>query len=210
MERKVIYHLLDAVGEMLGDRAPERLVESVAGEAEVRAVFDLSGRRGNKADVVAGCLVNLGALDGSERFRVMRDGAPAHEGLLECESIRRHKLEVTAVGKGTDCGVSLRWGEVEVRVGDVLQCVKMVKKKAAVERVATGGARVLGVAREYTTVATSYWFLLARRSNDLRPDGNPDRAGRLPPSPDPSVLQMGHSFSNAACSALHFVNWLLL
>ena len=34
-------------------------------------------------------------------------------------------------------------GEVEVRVGDVLQCVKMVKKKAAVERVATGGARVL-------------------------------------------------------------------
>jgi len=143
VERKVIYHLLDAVGEMLGDRAPERLVESVAGEAEVRAVFDLSGRRGNKADVVAGCLVNLGALDGSERFRVMRDGAPAHEGLLECESIRRHKLEVTAVGKGTDCGVSLRWGAVEVRVGDVLQCVKMVKKKAGVERVATGGARVL-------------------------------------------------------------------
>ena len=117
--------------------------ESVAGEAEVRAVFDLSGRRGNKADVVAGCLVNLGALDGSERFRVMRDGAAAHEGLLECESIRRHKLEVTTVGKGTDCGVSLRWGTVEVRVGDVLQCVKMVKKKAGVERVATGGARVL-------------------------------------------------------------------
>ena len=143
VERKVIYHLLDAVGEMLGDRAPERLVESVAGEAEVRAVFDLSNRRGNKANVVAGCLVNVGALDGSERFRVMRDGSPAHEGLLECESIRRHKLEVTAVGKGTDCGVSLRWGEVEVRVGDVLQCVKMVKKKAAVERVATGGARVL-------------------------------------------------------------------
>ena len=109
VERKVIYHLLDAVGEMLGDRAPERLVESVAGEAEVRAVFDLSGD-GNKADVVAGCLVNVGALDGSERFRVMRDGAAAHEGLLECESIRRHKLEVTAVGKGTDCGVSLRWG----------------------------------------------------------------------------------------------------
>jgi translation initiation factor IF-2 len=143
VERKVIYHLLDAVGEMLGARAPEKLVESVAGEAEVRAVFDLSNRRGNKADVVAGCLVNVGALDGSERFRVMRDGSPAHEGLLECESIRRHKLEVTAVGKGTDCGVSLRWGEVEVRVGDVLQCVKMVKKKAGVERVATGGARVL-------------------------------------------------------------------
>ena len=52
-------------------------------------------------------------------------------------------MEVNSVGKGTDCGVSLRWGSVEVKVGDVLQCIKMVKKKASVERVATGGARVL-------------------------------------------------------------------
>lgn len=141
--RKVIYHLLDAVGELLGERAPEHLVEDVAGEGEVRAVFDLSDRRGNKADVVAGCLVNVGSLDGSEKFRLMRDGTCVHEGLLECESIRRHKLEVNSVGKGTDCGVSLRWGSVEVKVGDVLQCIKMVKKKASVERVATGGARVL-------------------------------------------------------------------
>ena len=124
-------------------RAPEHLVEDVAGEGEVRAVFDLSDRRGNKADVVAGCLVNVGSLDGSEKFRLMRDGTCVHEGLLECESIRRHKLEVNSVGKGTDCGVSLRWGSVEVKVGDVLQCIKMVKKKASVERVVTGGARVL-------------------------------------------------------------------
>ena len=35
---------------------------------------------------------------------------------------------------------------------------------------------------------------------------------RPAPSSHPTlpVLQMGHSFSNAACSALHFVNWLLL
>ena len=80
VRRTVIYHLLDAVGEMLGGLAPESLVEDVYGEAEVRQVFDLSDRRGNKANLVAGVLVNKGSLDGDEKFRVLRDGKPMHEG----------------------------------------------------------------------------------------------------------------------------------
>ena len=107
IQRKVIYHLLDAVGELISGLAPERLHEEVLGEAEVRQVFDLSDRRGNTANIVAGCMVNKGSLDGTEKFRLMRDGEAVHEGLLDASTIRRHRLEVKSVGKGTDCGVSL-------------------------------------------------------------------------------------------------------
>ena len=142
ISRKVIYHLLDAVGDLIGGLAPERLVEEVLGEAEVRQVFDLSERRRNKANIVAGCLVNRGSLDGSEKFRLVRDGVVVHEGLLDCSSIRRHRLEVTTVGKGTDCGVSLADFQ-DVQPGDVLQCVHFVKRKAKVEKMESGGSRVV-------------------------------------------------------------------
>ena len=142
ISRRVIYHLLDAVGDLIGGLAPERLVEEVLGEAEVRQVFDLSDRRGNKANIVAGCLVNRGSLNGTEKFRLLRDGVVVHEGLLDCSSIRRHRLEVTTVGKGTDCGVSLADFE-DVKPGDVLQCVHFVKRKAKVEKMESGGSRVV-------------------------------------------------------------------
>jgi translation initiation factor IF-2 len=142
IQRKVIYHLLDAVGELLSGLAPERLHEEVLGEAEVRQVFDLSDRRGNKANIVAGCLVNKGSLDGSEKFRVLRDGEEMHVGLLDVFSIRRHRLEVTTVGKGTDCGVTFS-AYTDFKPGDVLQCIHFVKRKAEVVRVESGGMRVI-------------------------------------------------------------------
>jgi translation initiation factor IF-2 len=142
VRRTVIYHLLDAVGEMLGGLAPETLEEEVCGEAEVRQVFDLSTRRGNKANTVAGCVVHRGSLDGDEKFRVVRGGAVAHDGLLDAASIRRHRLEVRVVGKGTDCGLNLA-GFEDIRAGDIVQCVRFVKKKAAVEKVQSGGSRVV-------------------------------------------------------------------
>jgi translation initiation factor IF-2 len=142
VRRTVIYHVLDAVGEMLGGLAPETLEEEVCGEAEVRQVFDLSTRRGNKANTVAGCVVHRGSLDGDEKFRVVRGGAVAHDGLLDAASIRRHRLEVRVVGKGTDCGLNLA-GFEDIRAGDIVQCVRFVKKKAAVEKVQSGGSRVV-------------------------------------------------------------------
>ncbi|EEH58762.1 uncharacterized protein MICPUCDRAFT_15560, partial [Micromonas pusilla CCMP1545] len=147
VNRKVIYHLLDAVGELLGGLGAFSsrwfpYDREVLGEAEVRQVFDLSGRRGNKANMVAGCVVNSGSFSAVEKFRLLRDGEPVHEGLLDAQSIRRHRLEVTTVGKGTECGVSLA-DHADVKPGDVIQCVHFVKRKAVVEKVATGGARVV-------------------------------------------------------------------
>jgi len=46
------------------------------------------------------------------------------------------------VGKGTDCGLNLA-GFEDIRAGDIVQCVRFVKKKAAVEKVQSGGSRVV-------------------------------------------------------------------
>jgi translation initiation factor IF-2 len=41
-----------------------------------------------------------------------------------CSSLKRHKLEVETVGKGTECGVLLD-GFDGVQPGDQLQCIRV-------------------------------------------------------------------------------------
>jgi translation initiation factor IF-2 len=80
--------------------------------------------------VVAGCRVTDGSIRGALRYRVLRGGEVVHEG--RCNSLRRHKLEVDAVGKGTECGVGLL-GFDGFRLGDVLQCVDVEMRAAEVK-----------------------------------------------------------------------------
>ena len=58
-----------------------------------------------------------------------------------CGSIRRHRLDVDTVGRGTECGVVLP-GWADFRPGDVLQCVRMVRVRARTVAVEGGGVRV--------------------------------------------------------------------
>lgn len=51
-----------------------------------------------------------------------------HEG--RCASLKRHKLEVETVGKGTECGVLLD-GFHDVRPGDQLQCIAVEMRNDA-------------------------------------------------------------------------------
>ena len=76
--------------------------------------------RGKDAGVVAGCRVTEGSIRGSLTFRVMRGGEAVHSG--RASSIKRHKLEVDTVGKGTECGVLLE-GFSDMQPGDTLQCI---------------------------------------------------------------------------------------
>ena len=116
-------------------------MEEVLGEAEVRQVFDLSERRGNKANIVVGCLVNRGSLDGSEKFRLVRDGVVVHEGLLDCSSIRRHSARGDHGGQGN--GLRRQSRRLSGRNRGMLQCVHFVKRKAKVEKMESGGSRVV-------------------------------------------------------------------
>jgi translation initiation factor IF-2 len=77
-----------------------------------------------------------------EKFRLIRDGESVHEELLDCASIRRHRLEVDSVGKGSDCGIALA-DVIDVRMGDIIQCVSLVRRPLKAVKVDSGGARVV-------------------------------------------------------------------
>eukprot|EP00887_Chlorella_sp_A99_P006846 scaffold2.g6846.t1 len=116
--QRVIYHLLEDVGDLITGAAPKVEHEVVNGTAEVLQVFSLKGGRGKEASAVAGCRVTEGSLKAGARYRVLRGGEVVHEGA--CASLRRHKLDVETVGKGTECGVALEGGFAPA-LGDVLQ-----------------------------------------------------------------------------------------
>ena len=142
VRHRVIYHLLDEVGEMLTGLAPMEEHEQIEGEANVVQIFDMSGTKGNNATIVAGCVVGQGAIKAGEKFRLIRDGVCLHEELLDCSSIRRHRLEVDSVGKGNDCGISLA-DVVDIRMGDIIQCVSIVRRPLRSVKIESGGARVV-------------------------------------------------------------------
>lgn len=106
------------VSTMLAAKAPMVEEEKVVGQADVLQVFDTK----KQAAAVAGCRVREGSIQAGLQWRVMRGEAAVHQG--SCDSIKRHKLQVQQVGKGTECGVMLK-DFTDFQPGDVLQCFSM-------------------------------------------------------------------------------------
>ena len=106
------------VTSMLAAKAPMVEEEKMVGQADVLQVFDTK----KQAAAVAGCRVSEGSIQSGLQWRVMRGQTAVHQG--DCESIKRHKLQVQQVGKGTECGVMLT-GFTDFQPGDVLQCFSM-------------------------------------------------------------------------------------
>ena len=110
---------------MMAERAPMVEEEKVVGQADVLQVFDVKSKQ---ASAVAGCRVSEGSVQSGLQWRVMRGGKSVHEG--PCNSIKRHKLQVQQVGKGTECGIMLT-DFADFHLGDTLQCIslEMVRSK---------------------------------------------------------------------------------
>lgn len=106
--------------------------EVVVGQADVLQVFPLKAKQ---PAAVAGCRVTEGNVQQALQWRVMRGGDSVYQG--KCGAIKRHKLEVERVGKGTECGVTLQ-DFADFRLGDVLQCIS-IEKVPAKQRLAAAG-----------------------------------------------------------------------
>ncbi|KDD76195.1 hypothetical protein H632_c319p0, partial [Helicosporidium sp. ATCC 50920] len=86
---------------------------------------------GRAGSAIAGCRVGDGQFQAGESFRVRRaDGQVAWTG--RAASLRRVKLDVQTVGKGSECGLVLQ-GFEDLRQGDAIECftVDMVAPAAA-------------------------------------------------------------------------------
>lgn len=139
LEHKIIYRLLDDVGLLLTEKAPSRTEEVQVGTADILAKFVVTAKKNHAT--VAGCRVRDGRLQAAERMRVLRGEQVLYDG--PCKSIRRDRLEVTTVGKDTECGVQLGEEFVQFEAGDTLYCYTTEQRPAHTEPVVGGGLRIV-------------------------------------------------------------------
>ncbi|MDP9264590.1 MAG: translation initiation factor IF-2, partial [Chloroflexota bacterium] len=109
---KVIYELLEDVQKALTGMLEPEMVESILGHAEVRAIFT-AGKT-----TIAGCMVVDGLMRRGAQARLIRGGAPVHEGRID--TLRRVKDDAREVNAGLECGIVLE-GHNDVLVGDVIE-----------------------------------------------------------------------------------------
>ncbi|XP_044504895.1 translation initiation factor IF-2-like [Mangifera indica] len=141
MMHRVIYHLLEDIGNLIVDKAPGTFETQVAGEAEVLNIFELKGRSKGKGDDVkiAGCRVIDGYVNKLSTTRLLRSGEVVFEGC--CISLKREKQDVETVGKGNECGLVIRdWNDFQV--GDIIQCMEQVLRKPKFISSESGAVRI--------------------------------------------------------------------
>jgi translation initiation factor IF-2 len=146
----IIYKVMDGICDALSDKLPRLEVAKSEGRSEVRALFQIRGKKRGETSVCAGCTVLEGTLRKSHQYRVWREGVVVWQGV--CRSLRHFKDEVTDIAKGNECGVILQLSVlapsadagagvsasasvdagtaasgadslVDVRVGDHIECV---------------------------------------------------------------------------------------
>ncbi|KAL7084795.1 hypothetical protein ACP275_14G243300 [Erythranthe tilingii] len=138
---RIIYHLLEDIGNMIVEKAPGTLETKVAGEAHVLSIFELKGRSKAKGDDVkiAGCRVIDGRFTKSATLRILRSGEVVFEGC--CASLKREQQDVEAVGKGNECGLVIQDCS-NFQVGDVIQCLEKVNRKPKFVSSESGAVRI--------------------------------------------------------------------
>ncbi|PIN25212.1 Mitochondrial translation initiation factor [Handroanthus impetiginosus] len=138
---RIIYHLLEDIGNLIVEKAPGTLETKVAGEAQVLNIFELKGRSKAKGDDVkiAGCRVIDGRLTKSATLRLLRSGEVVFEGC--CTSLKREQQDVDAVGKGNECGLVIK-DCFDFQVGDVIQCLVKVNRKPKFISSESGAVRI--------------------------------------------------------------------
>ncbi|KAL6575732.1 hypothetical protein OROHE_000713 [Orobanche hederae] len=138
---RVIYHLLEDIGNLIVEKAPGTLETKVAGEAHVLNIFEFQGRGKLKGEDVkiAGCRVMDGRLTRSATLRLIRSGETVFEG--RCASLKREERDVEAVGKGNECGLVLK-DYRDFQVGDVIQCLVKVSRKPKFVSSESGAVRI--------------------------------------------------------------------
>jgi len=116
----IIYRLEEDIQAALAGMLKPAFVETLAGRAEVRAIFP-----GGKQGKVAGVLVREGRIwKGAWKVRLVRGGEVVSEPQIT--SIRRFKDSVNEVAAGLECGIGLvPFGDTQI--GDFIELYRREK-----------------------------------------------------------------------------------
>ncbi len=114
----IIYQAIDEVKARMTGMLPTVYEEQRVGEAEVRAVFNVS-----KSGPIAGCMLLSGKAQRGAIGKVLRGGKVAYEGKLT--GLKRFKEDVKEVVEGFECGMQLE-GYDDIQVGDRIELLVKV------------------------------------------------------------------------------------
>jgi translation initiation factor IF-2 len=117
----IIYNAVDDIRSAMEGLLPATKVEKTLGRAEVRQVFKIT-----KIGIVAGCMVQSGAIKRTAEARLIRDSVVVWTGRLS--GLRRFKDDVKEVVEGFECGISLE-NYADIKERDVVECFEIEEVK---------------------------------------------------------------------------------
>jgi translation initiation factor IF-2 len=121
----VIYKLLEDIKEAMAGLLDPVKSEKLLGQAEVRAVFQIT-----KVGQVAGSYITEGRIQRGARARLWRGGQAVWEGRIG--TLKREKTDVREVTSGHECGICLE-NHSDVLVGDRIEAFQIEETAATVE-----------------------------------------------------------------------------
>lgn len=110
---RIIYEVIDDITKALTGMLAPVFKEVVLGQAEVRAVFKVTG-----SGVIAGSYVTEGKITRQSSVRLLRGGVVVYEGKIG--SLKRFKDDAREVAAGYECGISLENYD-DMKEGDVVE-----------------------------------------------------------------------------------------
>jgi len=123
----VIYDAINEVKSALEGLLSPVISEEQTATVEVRQLFKLP-----KVGIIAGCYVQSGKLNRTNKVRVVRDGIQIFTG--DIASLRRLKDDVKEVDAGYECGLNIA-GFNDLRVGDIIESYKIIETKKKLDQI---------------------------------------------------------------------------
>ncbi len=117
----IIYDAINEVKSALEGMLSPVLSEEAVGTIEIRQTFKVP-----KVGTVAGCYVQDGRVNRTNKIRLFRDGIVIYEGQLD--SLKRFKDDVREVEKGFECGLNIA-NFNDIKVGDIIESYKIIETK---------------------------------------------------------------------------------
>lgn len=117
----IIYDAINEVKLALEGLLSPVISEEITATVEIREVFKIS-----KVGTVAGCRVQEGKIQRSNKIRLIRDGIVIYEG--DILTLKRFKDDVRDVDAGFECGISLV-NYNDLSAGDIIEAYKVVETK---------------------------------------------------------------------------------
>ncbi|KAK9464434.1 hypothetical protein V1512DRAFT_268337 [Lipomyces arxii] len=102
----VIYRLLEDVSDMLAALIAPTHEQKILGEAEVRAIFNVTDKKSKSMSQVAGCRMTSGVVKRSSKVKATRNDNVVFDGSID--SLKQGKETVNEVKGGTEFGLTVK------------------------------------------------------------------------------------------------------